>query len=320
MSISGSASSKKSIPGYHPFSDHINRYWFVWFSVLYGLFVSLPFLAPPLMQIGAVVPAKVIYWVYSFLCHQLPERSFFLFGQKTMYSLAEIQSRWQPTVDPGILRQFIGNSSTGWKVAWSDRMLSMYTSILIFAWLWWPLRKKIHSLPLFGFIVLALPMAVDGTTHLISDVFGLNQGFRYTNVWLANLTQNAFPGWFYLGDALGSFNSWMRLITGVLFGLGVVWFLFPILERHFYAQRLIDSGPAGFEESAAAGQTASPSPFPIVVQRNERWFVAPGATNHRSFCTIPHPGKIGLHLAFLPRLGLAYILRRVFIKITLAAE
>jgi hypothetical protein len=31
-------------------------------------------------------------------------------------------------------------------------------------------------------------------------------------------------------DALGSFNSWLRLLTGVLFSLGAVWALFPHLH------------------------------------------------------------------------------------------
>lgn len=29
------------------------------------------------------------------------------------------------------------------------------------------------------------------------------------------------------------FNSWMRLITGVLFGLGIVWFGFPYIHNVF---------------------------------------------------------------------------------------
>ncbi len=234
-------------------AEHINRYWFVWFSILYGVFVGLPFLAPVLMQTGAVLPGKIIYTVYSFLCHQLPERSFFLFGPKTMYTLAEIQYRWQQTVDPAILRQYIGDPSVGWKVAWSDRMVALYTSILLFAWLWWPLRKKIRPLHLYGFVLLALPMVIDGTSHMISDLSGLNQGFRCTNTWLAILTQNTLPGWFYYGDALGSFNSWMRLITGTLFGLGVVWFLFPIFDRHVSAERLLLQARQGFRDQLLQG-------------------------------------------------------------------
>jgi len=34
-------------------------------------------------------------------------------------------------------------------------------------------------------------------------------------------------------DALGSFNSWMRLITGILFAIGLVWFPYPYLEDAF---------------------------------------------------------------------------------------
>jgi uncharacterized membrane protein len=203
------------------------------------MFVALPFLAPVMMYIGAELPGKAIYTVYSFLCHQLPERSFFLFGQKTMYSLAEIQSRFQQTTDPAILRQYIGDPTAGWKVAWSDRMISLYTSVLLFAWLWRALRNNTRPINLYGFMLLTLPMVVDGTSHLISDLSGLGAGFRYNNLWLVALTGNAFPSWFYYGDGLGSFNSWMRLISGVLFGLGVVWFLFPILERGASADRLL---------------------------------------------------------------------------------
>jgi hypothetical protein len=56
---------------------------------------------------------------------------------------------------------------------------------------------------------------------------------RDSNLWLAALTFNAFPATFYAGDALGSFNSWIRLITGSLFALGVVWFIFPYSQRSF---------------------------------------------------------------------------------------
>lgn len=82
-----------------------------------------------------------------------------------------------------------------------------------------------------GLTLFLLPMFIDGGTHFLSDLAGLGQGFRYTSVWLANLTNHVFPATFYAGDALGSFNSWMRLITGQLFGLGVVRFGFPYLDE-----------------------------------------------------------------------------------------
>jgi len=121
----------------------------------------------------------------------------------------------------------------GWKVAWSDRMVSMFTSTWLFALLWWPLRRRIKPLPWWGLVLFLLPMEVDGTSHLFSDLAGIGRGFRDTNTWLAVLTHQAFPASFYAGDAWGSFNSLMRLLTGLLFGVGIVWFGLPQLEMSF---------------------------------------------------------------------------------------
>ena len=207
-----------------------SKNWILLFAIFFGIYVWLPFAAPVLMHWGWTGPSRDIYFIYSFLCHQLPERSFFLFGPKSMYSLSAIQAAWQKTINPLILRQFIGDPAMGWKVAWSDRMVSMYMSTFFFGLLWWPLRKRIKPLPWWGLILFLIPMGIDGTTHFLSDITGIGQGFRYTNAWLAALTNNAFPSSFYIGDALGSFNSWMRLLTGVFFGIGVVWFGFPYLD------------------------------------------------------------------------------------------
>jgi uncharacterized membrane protein len=210
--------------------------WFALFGVIAGVYVILPFLAPVFMQIGWTGAGKVIYFIYSWLCHQLPQRSFFLFGTQFTYSLAEVQNAWQNTNNPLILRQFVGNPIMGWKVAWSDRMISMYTSIWLFGLLWWALRKRLKPLSWWGLVLLLLPMALDGASHLISDLSGIGPGFRDSNTWLAALTQQALPPTFYSGDAWGSFNSLIRLVTGLLFGLGIVWFCFPYLDDAFSPQ------------------------------------------------------------------------------------
>ncbi|MCL5611451.1 MAG: DUF2085 domain-containing protein [Chloroflexi bacterium] len=213
--------------------EKTTSHWFEFFVIVYGLWVWLPWLAPIFMHIGWDGAGRVIYFIYSYFCHQLPERSFFFFGSKTMYSLPVIQSAWQNTFNPLILRQFIGNSQMGWKLAWSDRMVSFYTSIWLSALVWLPLRRRIKPLPWWGFALFLLPIALDGGTHMISDFAGIGQGFRYTNQWLAILTNNSLPATFYAGDALGSFNSLMRLITGLLAGIGIVWFAFPYMEESF---------------------------------------------------------------------------------------
>src|SRR5512133_3722760 len=129
------------------FGNWLSNHWIEIFLVVYGIWVFTPFLAPVFMQIGWVGAGKTVYFIYSFFCHQLPERSFFLFGKKPMYSLSEIQAVWQNTVNPLILRRFIGNESMGWKIAWSDRMISFYTSIWLFAVIWIPFRYKIKPVP-----------------------------------------------------------------------------------------------------------------------------------------------------------------------------
>ena len=209
------------------------RHWLFILNLLLAIWVGLPWLAPVFMHWGWGSAAHAIYFFYSLQCHQLPERSFFLFGAKPMYSLAEIQSAWQDTADLFVLRQWIGNVDMGWKVAWSDRMVSMYTSTFLLSALYGLVRKRLKPLPLWGFALLLLPMAIDGSAHAISDLAGIGQGFRDSNAWLATLTGNIFPSTFYAGDAIGSFNSWMRLITGVLFGIAVVWLAFPYFDQTF---------------------------------------------------------------------------------------
>ena len=211
--------------------DWIFKHWFETFLIIYGIWVWLPFLAPVLMKLGFTTAGSIVYFIYSFFCHQLPERSYFLFGEKTMYSLREIQAAWQDTANPMILRKFIGNETMGWKIAWSDRMISFYTSVWLFAVLWWPLRRKIKPAPWWIFALLLLPIVVDGSTHALSDLAGIGLGFRDTNQWLAVLTNYSLPMEFYAGDALGSFNSWARLISGLLAGLAIVWLAFPYISQ-----------------------------------------------------------------------------------------
>ncbi|HSD85006.1 MAG TPA: DUF2085 domain-containing protein [Anaerolineae bacterium] len=217
----------------------LTRHWLAAFNIVWGAFVITPFLAPVFMQAGATGLGNGIYFFYQFFCHQLPERSFFLFGPRPMYPLSEIVTVTR-SVDPIVLRQFIGGSEWGWKVAYSDRMVSMYTGFWSAALVFGLLRRRIRPLPLWGFLLFCLPMALDGGTHLLSDLqAGTNfgTGFRDTNTWLMQLTNKTLPATFYAGDALGSFNSTLRLLTGIIFGVGTVWFAFPYVDAAFHEVR-----------------------------------------------------------------------------------
>lgn len=115
----------------------------------------------------------------------------------------------------------------------------MFGSIWIFGMMWGLMKKKPRMLPAWGLVILILPMAVDGSTHLVSDLYGIGKGFRDSNAWLVVLTNHAFSAAFYSGDAWGSFNAWMRLITGVLFGLGIVWYGFHFIDEAFSSSRQV---------------------------------------------------------------------------------
>ena len=120
----------------------------------------------------------------------------------------------------------------GWKVAWSDRMISFYTMVPVFGLLVYGCGSSMRpiSLRLLGFMLL--PLVLDGLTHMLNDVFAgfSGTGFRDTNLWLAWLTHGAFPG-FYAGDQLGTFNGSLRLLTGLLAAWGVAAYLVPWLDR-----------------------------------------------------------------------------------------
>ena len=100
----------------------------------------------------------------------------------------------------------------GYQVAFCQRETAMYTALLIGGLLFGLLRKQIKPLPVRVGLLLLLPMLLDGGTQLVDDVLR-NPVLRGTN------------------DTIGSFNFWMRMATGVLFAVAVVWTVYPRLER-----------------------------------------------------------------------------------------
>jgi uncharacterized membrane protein len=210
----------------------IIRHWPVILAIILGIWVLLPFLAPIAMKLGLSSLGGSIYLFYGIQCHQLPQRSYFLFGPQLTYTLEQINNaRGSDNLNPMLLRQFIGNEQIGYKVAWSDRMVSLYTSFVAGIAIYAALRKRIKPLPVLILVVLLIPIGLDGVSHTISDFWGIGNGFRDSNEWLRTLTGSIYSPSFYSGDAWGSFNSWMRLITGVLAGVGLAWFLLPRFDR-----------------------------------------------------------------------------------------
>ncbi len=215
------------------FIYRLAKHWLLIVNVFMGILITLPWLAAVFMYLGWETPGRAIHVGYMALCHQFPQRSYFLFGPQGMYTLDEVAQVWEEVNNPLTLRRFIGTPEMGWKIAWSDRMVSMYGSIFLFGVLYHFVRRRLKPLPFWGFVLFLVPMGIDGITHVISDLYGLTNGFRYHNEWLAQLTNYAFDPLFYSGNGFWSFNWWMRLISGLLFGMGLVWFAYPYLESGF---------------------------------------------------------------------------------------
>lgn len=177
----------------------IARHWVAFFGIALLLYVGIPFLAPVLMQVGLTGPARAIYLIYSPACHQLPDRSYFLFGEQRVYTLEELEAA---SVLPGegLLerRRFIGDETLGWKVALCERDVAIYGSMVLAGVVFALLRNRVRRLPLPVFVLFVIPIAVDGLTQL----FGLR-----TSTW------------------------WLRTITGALFGAGVVWLVYPYIQE-----------------------------------------------------------------------------------------
>lgn len=204
-----------------------SRHWLLVVNVMAGLFISLTVAAPLLMALGLEGPARVLYRFYALNCHQLPQRSYFLFGPHGIdtYSLEQILA-WGG--DPSYLRGFAGNAEIGFKMAMAHRNTAIYTAILLAGLAYALLRRRMRALSWKSYLILIAPMLFDGISHIISEVTGL--GFRDANAWAVWLTGGVFGPAFYTGTGIGSLNWLLRTLTGALFGLASVWLAYPLLE------------------------------------------------------------------------------------------
>jgi uncharacterized membrane protein len=206
------------------------RRWYLLAMLLAWIILALALLAPVLMAAGQPEAAQAIYRFLAPHDHQLPQRSYFLFGQHgwlQSYSLEQILA-WGG--DPNRLRAFVGNPEIGFKMGLNHRMVAIFSGIVV-GGLVWGLAGGRPRLGAGWFIVFSLPLLLDGFSHMLSE--NSNLGFREGNAWAVALTGAIFPGEFYTGSTIGSLNWLLRTVTGLLFGLGLVWFLFSYLAVQF---------------------------------------------------------------------------------------
>ena len=194
-----------------------SRHWLAILNTIVFLYVGLPFLAPILMKAGADGPARLIYTVYSPVCHQLAFRSWFLFGEQAAYprTLAgtSLTSYGEATGldenDLAAARALVGDGRLGFKVALCERDVAIYGGILLGGLIFARVRGRVRPLPVWAWLVFGvLPMAIDGGTQLLSGL------------------PIAPAGW-----ALRESTPLLRTATGLLFGLLNVWLAYPYLEE-----------------------------------------------------------------------------------------
>ncbi len=101
----------------------------------------------------------------------------------------------------------------GFPVCYCHRCTALYSSLLLMSLLYtagrWRRPIGRHMLAL-----LTVPLIVDGTRHLVADL-------------LPALALRSAD------DTVGSLNFWLRMLTATLFGVGVVLWAYPRIQREF---------------------------------------------------------------------------------------
>ncbi|OQY24786.1 MAG: hypothetical protein B6I34_03210 [Anaerolineaceae bacterium 4572_32.1] len=178
---------------------HFVKHWLLVFNLLLGLYVGLPALAPVLMASGAEGAGRLIYTIYKPMCHQLPWRSFFLFGEQPYYDRDYLVSQvgQEPLADIRVARNFLGTPELGYKMAFCERDMAIYGGMLLAGMLFGLLRKGLKPLPWAVLVLFMIPMAVDGGGQLVG---------------------------------LWESTPLSRVLSGGLFGAGAIWLAYPYFE------------------------------------------------------------------------------------------
>jgi uncharacterized membrane protein len=110
------------------------RHWLLAINVIAGVVAALPILGVPLLRVaGHDAAADAIFAVYGFTCHQMPSRSFTLFGEQ---------------------------------MGLCARMSAIHLAFFGFGLAFIPLRRRLRSLPTWLAVAYSAPMAADGFTQL----------------------------------------------------------------------------------------------------------------------------------------------------------
>jgi uncharacterized membrane protein len=152
-------------------------YWATLTTVVLGLIVAIALSIPFLSYFGLDIIAKPLFYSLHFICAQVPSHSFYIYGHQ---------------------------------LGLCARNFSIYASMFLASLVFVLSKKRLPGLPWWLWILMLLPMALDGVTQM----FGWRE-----STWI------------------------LRVVTGTLFGLGNIWFVLPLIQKTLDEESLSQATP-----------------------------------------------------------------------------
>ncbi len=146
-------------------SNLLIHHWATMITWMLGILVFAALSVPFLSYFGLDGISKQIFFALHMVCAQIPSHSFYIFGHQ---------------------------------LGMCARNFSIYASMFIGSLIFVLSKKRIPGIPWWIWVLMILPLALDGTTQM----FGWRE------------------------------STWeLRVLTGTLFGLGNVWFALPLIQK-----------------------------------------------------------------------------------------
>jgi uncharacterized membrane protein len=200
----------------------LSKHWLAILNTLALLYVGLPILSAVLLYLGVEGPGKLIQTIYGPpVCHQIPQRSWFLFGEKPAYSMDELMAyveietssaQWQ-SVEAIYYVIGYGDATIGYKIPLCQRCIAIYGTISVAGLVYVLLRHrwKVHPIPWWVYVAFGIvPIGLDGGYQWLTYAL---------NIMLSN---PPIP--------IHETTPALRTITGALFGLMTTWLAYPHVQ------------------------------------------------------------------------------------------
>lgn len=166
------------------FAKFLIKHWLTLVNTMVLVFILPIVLYPLFMAAGSPLMesiAGIILTIYHTTCHQLPDRSLFVLG---------------------------------YQMAVCSRCFAIYTAFLIGGILFYFIRKRLKPWDIKLYILLCVPMAIDGLAQLLG--VPIPRGYDAGGLVWTVLSNNE-----------------IRVVTGAIFGLASALFALPYMQQVF---------------------------------------------------------------------------------------